>query len=82
MDARKRVAEMTLRELLRFKMLDYGYTSVCDFADMLGVSWQHMFKLLAGQFSAIGIETRRAIVQRLDVSPDVLSQAIFNEWEE
>lgn len=65
--------DMTLGEMLRRKMTDYGYSSVRELAEALGVTDSHIYYALKNQHGA-GLELRRAMVQELDVSPEILER--------
>lgn len=69
---------MTLSELLRRKMHDYGYTTMQELEDDLGIKWCQVHMLLNGKTTCPRAETRRALCRVLDIAPDVLDEAIRN----
>ncbi len=63
---------MSLGELLRVKMDDYGYGSVRELAAALGISGERLESLMQSAQADPEIEERAAISRVLDVDPGVL----------
>lgn len=67
------IEHMTLDELLKRKAKDYGYGSVRAMSRALGLKSRRLEAIVQGM-NGMTIEIRRAIVQQLDVDPEVLDR--------
>ena len=67
---------MTLANLLKRKMADYGFDTLKGFAEFIGLGEMHLYKLMTGIHYSPRMETRRRICKALDIAPDVLEMAV------
>lgn len=75
MTGRGRLKDMNLRELLLWKMVDYGYSGCSEMARDMGVSPTTMCDIMRGEYGP-GLKLRRAFVDKLDIAPEVLERVL------
>lgn len=69
---------MTLSELLRRKMNDYGYKSLTEFSEALGIPYGDVYGYICCKTTYLRAKNRRKICVALDIAPKVLDRAIRN----
>lgn len=69
---------MTLSELLRRKMRDYGFETVREFAAFVGIDSERLHYHITGKTAYPRREVRVKLCRSLDIAPEVLDRAIRN----
>lgn len=69
---------ITLSELLRRKMIDYGFATVREFGEFVGIDSERLHYHMAGKTVYPRREVRVKLCRALDIAPEVLDRAIRN----
>ena len=72
------IENMTLYELLERKAKDYGYRSITQMAQKLGLAQERLHGPASGR-NNMGVKAKRCIIQQLDVSAEVLERILKND---
>lgn len=70
--------KMTLSELLLRKMHDYGFNTVREFGNFVGIDSERLHYHMSGKTVYPRREVRVKLCQSLDIAPEVLDRAIIN----
>lgn len=70
------VERMSLSEIVTRRAADYGLDRAEDLAAAIGMSYQYVRVLMAGGLKRVGIKARRALVNALDIDPEVIERSV------
>lgn len=70
----------TLQDLLWRKMFDYGFRSVREMAEAVGVHYCNIWYVMSDRRYKPGLDVRRKLCAALDIAPEVLDEAVVNGW--
>lgn len=75
MTGRRRLGNMTLKELLTRKAEDYGYGTLTGMSKAWGLHPRTLGRIANGE-CGLSLEMRQRIVRELDVDPAVLEEVV------
>lgn len=73
MTGRRRLGNMTLKELLTRKAEDYGYGTLTEMSRAWGLHPRSLGRIANGEYG-LSLEMRQRIVRELDIDPAVIEE--------
>lgn len=75
---RPNVIDMTFSELIKYKMQDYGYTSINQFGHDIGINPRIICGWINGTILTQHWNVIKPLVKNLDIHPDILMITLRN----